>query len=310
LSDLIWLLPIGVISVGAYSILVQLVIRLEQFDLLAGNKIIASASNHFSKYGLGLVSAVPFGLVIGQILGSLVPLLTFIRSKKVRDRISSIFKNKATLKPIAKRYKDFPLFNGAHTLYDSAYQTTIFSIISIGYGEVALGLFAFAFRYLRIPVQVIGVSLTQVLHPRISRMRNESKPIRGIVAKSLAFFILIGIIPFGLLFFFGEEMFAFVFGGEWTTAGRYAEIMAPWLLINFAISPLSILPTLVHRQKSFLMINIFFSVAIMVALIWLFERNYEFELIIYCLTFGNIALSIFLYFWFLNIADKNPRIVR
>lgn len=304
LANLMWLFPIGVFVFGANSVLVQVAMRLEKFRLLAGNKILASTSNHGSKYLFGLIKPVPFGLVLGHVLGTLFSLGSLIKNSAIKSWTLISLRQEGDLKALVKKYKDFPIYNGTHGFYGEAYQTILLLIISVGYGELALGLFAFAFRYLRVPVQVFGASLAQVLTPRMSIMWNNGESLRPIITKTLLGFLSVGIVPFGILFFYGETIFGFIFGDEWAGAGRYAAIMAPWLLSNFAVSPISILPTIVQRQKSFFVISLVFTLAILVFVAWFYSLGYNFDLILYIISGGNVLLNLFLFFWFLTIAEK------
>jgi O-antigen/teichoic acid export membrane protein len=308
LVDLMWLFPIGIFVFGAYGVLVQVAMRLEKFRLLAGNKILASTSNHGSKYLFGLIKPVPLGLVVGHVLGTLVSMVSLVKNKGINNWMLDTLSQKGDLKSLVRKYKDFPIYNGTHAFYGEAYQTVLLLIISVGYGELTLGLFAFSFRYLRVPVQVFGASLAQVLTPRISTMWNSGESLRPLITKTLLSFLAVGIVPFGILFFFGETIFGFIFGDEWEGAGRYAAIMAPWLLANFAVSPISILPTIVQKQKEFFVISLVFTLAILALVGWFYHLGYNFDLILYIISGGNVLLNLFLFFWFLVIAEKKTSI--
>ena len=68
--------------------------------------------------------------------------------------------------------------------------------------------------------------------------------------------VKICIIPFIILGFSGEYIFAFIFGSEWGDAGIYAQIMAPWMFVNFISSPVSQIPLVFHKQKEFFYLSI------------------------------------------------------
>ena len=57
-------------------------------------------------------------------------------------------------------------------------------------------------------------------------------------------------IPFiGFIWFFGEDLFAFIFGEAWREAGVMASILVFKVAINFVVSPLSIVLLLDHNIK-------------------------------------------------------------
>jgi O-antigen/teichoic acid export membrane protein len=309
LADILWLFPFAVFIVGLYSIVMQVSMRLQKFNLLAANKILASTSNHTTKYFIGLFQPVPLGLVVGDILGNLVSAVNLLKSKAIKGWLESSVRQEGNLKSLFRRYKDFPLYNGSHAFYNEGYQTALLLIISTGFGEITLGLFAFAYRYLRVPLQVLGSSLAQVLAPNLSAKQNNNEPLRPLILKSTLAFFGIGIIPFSILFLFGDYIFDFVFGGDWRMAGEYASIMAPWLLANFVISPVSILPTIVERQRKFFFINLIFTLLILLVTIVFYLQDFDFHTILVSISVGNVLMNIYLFFWFLNIANK-PRAIK
>jgi O-antigen/teichoic acid export membrane protein len=63
-------------------------------------------------------------------------------------------------------------------------------------------------------------------------------------------------VPFTIIYFFGQHLFVFVFGDQWLESGKLSEIMAPWLMLNFISSPLTIIPLVLEKQKMFFFISI------------------------------------------------------
>ena len=112
---------------------------------------------------------------------------------------------------------------------------------------------------LRIPVMLIGASLSQVFSNRISKYFNEGVSIMPLFKKTVTSLFLLSIIPFLVIYLFGTELFTFVFGEQWMIAGQLSEIMAPWLMINFIVTPLSTIPLVFNTQRSFFVIGLITS---------------------------------------------------
>jgi O-antigen/teichoic acid export membrane protein len=102
---------------------------------------------------------------------------------------------------------------------------------------------------LRIPSMLIGVSLSQVFYNQAIKLYNENQPILPLMKKTIGMLIAISIIPFAILYFYGEPIFAWVFGANWADAGSYSETMSFWLMIGFIISPISALPMILKKQR-------------------------------------------------------------
>ena len=86
-------------------------------------------------------------------------------------------------------------------------------------------------------------------------MYSEHKALFPMLKRTTLQLFLISIIPFSIVFFFGEDLFLWVFGAEWGLSGRISELLAPWLMINFVASPISTIPMVVEKQKAFLWVG-------------------------------------------------------
>jgi len=307
LPDLLWLLPFGVFSLGAFNIMNQYLIKSQSFKEAAVEKVVSASSNNLSKFLLGLLTPNSSSLVIGQIIGSVLPLFVVLRLQAIRKMLGEVFRTPISTKALFKRYRDFPLINTFHAFFHEGQHTVLLLLISVYYGEFALGLFGFAFRYLRVPLVVFGTSIGQVLNEKWSRDLNENHSIRSSVVKIVLFLAGTGLIPFAILFFFGEPIFTFVFGADWTQAGVYAEILAPWLFINFMASPISSIPILVQRQRDFFKVSVVSGVLNIATLAILSEYGYDFIQVLWTLSGLNVVILLFVLFWLVHVASVGRR---
>lgn len=302
LSRLLWWLPVSVFFTGLLMILNNFLMREKMFRSLSANKVLTTSTNHGSKYLFGLKWTEPLGLVIGDVVGAVVPVLTLLSRKNIRGQLAKIRNNKSDLKQLMRQYREFPLFNAPHSFYDEANRAVLFLIISVYYGEVILGLFAITMRYLRVPVQVFGTSLSQVFMPQLAQDYNEKIDIRKRIKKIMLGNAVVGIVPFSLIFFFGEEIFGFVFSAEWSQAGIYAQIIAPWLFFNFIVSPVSMVPTIVTRQKTFFLIVVVGTMSALVLTALLSYLEFQFIYVLIGITAINASLDIVVIRWILHLS--------
>lgn len=307
LADLLWLLPIGVFSLGAFNIMNQYLIKSQSFKEAAVEKVVSASSNNLSKFLLGLLTPNSSSLVIGQIIGSVLPLFVVLRLRAIRTMLGDVFRTPISVKALFKKYRDFPLINTFHAFFHEGQHTVLLLLISVYYGEFALGLFGFAFRYLRVPLAVFGISIGQVLNEKWSRDLNENRSIRSSVVKIVLLLAVAGLIPFAVLFFYGEPVFTFVFGSDWTEAGIYAEILAPWLFINFIANPVSSIPILVQRQRDFFKISVISGILNIAMLAVLSEYGYDFVPVLWRLSGLNVVILLFVLFWLIHVASAGRR---
>lgn len=305
LADLLWLLPPAVFFMGGGQILSQYIIRLKKFKELASNKVLGAISNHGSKYILGLSSPIGLSLVWGQLLGHAIPTIAYLRLKKIRNILGNLFNQEVKSKLLFKKYRDFPLVNSAHAFFDEGQKALLLFLISAYYGELILGLFAFSWRYLRVPLQVFGNSLSQVLNEKWARDLEKGIIIRSALIRTSLGLLAIAVVPFGLLFFFGEPIFKFVFGNDWSMAGKYAEYMAPWLLLHFVVSPISFLPVLFERQKTNFAIVIVGNLTTLLLVVVMSLNGFSFEDVLIAIVASHSVLLVVTLFWIVYISRKS-----
>ncbi|MBW6497321.1 MAG: hypothetical protein K0B09_02945, partial [Bacteroidales bacterium] len=110
--------------------------------------------------------------------------------------------------------------------------------------------------------------------------------------------------PFALLAIFAPAVFRLVFTEEYLLAGRFLQVLSPWLFAVFLTSPLSFVPELFFHQKKAMIIDIVLLVLRFLALwagiwqqnlwlsLWLFS-GVSFVVVTYCL------------FWYLSLARRH-----
>lgn len=307
LPRLLWFLPLGVFTAGAFNIFTQYIIRIQDFREAAVNKVTASAANNLTKYLLGFSIPQAGGLVIGQILGSVVPLVLMLRKPKIKSMLKSIFRPITSDLKLIKKYRDFPVVSSFHAFFHEGQQTVLIAVISAYHGELIFGLFAFSMRYLRVPLMVFGRSIAQVLNEKWAREINEGIGIKSSVVRIAFLLAGVAIIPFTVLFFFGKPIFGFVFGEVWTDAGTYAEIMAPWLFMNFIVSPISMLPILLNRQPAFFRISLVTGALTLSTVLLMSIYDFGFIDVLWVLSIENVLILIYILLWLLSASDRGRK---
>lgn len=306
LADLLWWLPPGVYFGGLLTHVSYYLLRASKYRFMAGNKVIAVGSNHGLKYLIGLKISTSMSLVAAHVLGMVIPALLFFTLPTFREALRKMRKNTYSLSALARKYSEYPTVNAGHSLYNEGYQTLLFLVISVYYGELIFGLFAFTYRYLRIPVQVFGSSMSKVLMPDLAQEYNVGKPLKTKIKRAAGVSAAVALVPFGLLLFFGEEVFGIFFGKEWAGAGRYAEIMVPWLFFNFIVSPISMLPTILRKQGRWFVYSFAGNTLAVLAAFLMALQDCGFEQVLLAVTAIGAVHSVALLVWLIRIAPGTP----
>jgi O-antigen/teichoic acid export membrane protein len=109
---------------------------------------------------------------------------------------------------------------------------------------------------LSVPAGLIGGSVMQVFYPRFNEAVQNGENLAGLMLKATIGMGIVGFAPFVIVVAFGPFLFDLVFGGEWRTAGEYAQWLALWLFFAFLNRPaVSAMPAL-RSQDALLMYEV------------------------------------------------------
>ena len=104
---------------------------------------------------------------------------------------------------------------------------------------------------------------------------------------------------------FFPEIFGFIFGDKWIEAGRFAQIILPWIFMVSLVMPLSFIPDLYKQQRRAMIIDGIKLLARLGALIaGVILENVYIGLALYS---GTSALIIgYSLFWYLQLVRNSP----
>lgn len=246
----IWLyfIPFTTFFMGLYNILSYYNIRKKFYKDVSSAIIVKSIVLSFTQLILGFLYAGALGLISGELLSRL------FANMKLFENIYTDVKNKykiSVLKMIAlgKRYKQYPLITLWATLFNTLSDHSINLFLSLAHSIVTLGFYSLAERVLGMPLSLIGKSIGQVYFQEASDVFKKKHTIKIIFYSTLKRLILIATPLFLLFYLFIEDIFAFVFGEEWRTAGKYAEILTFLFFARFLVVPFTTIPMIINNVK-------------------------------------------------------------
>jgi O-antigen/teichoic acid export membrane protein len=224
-------------------------VRTGTFSLISRQKIVNSLFSNTLKWGFAYFSLGYFGLIVATFIGYFLSSFEFIFSFRGLKRKYSQLKSRKKTWVLLKDHREFPLLNLPHILVDHGRDILIATLILAYFSESIYGSFSHSYAMLRIPSMLIGVSLSQVFYNQAIKLYNENKRMLPLLKKTIGMLIGISLIPFTILYLYGEPIFAWIFGVNWAEAGSYSETMSFWLMVSFVISPISALPMVLKKQK-------------------------------------------------------------
>lgn len=245
----LYLVPIAVLAIGISQVLNYWSTRRNLYRRLAVARVAQSVSNSSVNLGQGFAHMGVSGLIVGNLAGQVLsagvliwqawPDLLKYRSSVHWDRMAHN----------AKVYQDFPKINSLHAFVDILQSSGVVLIISSLFGSAILGFYSFTLRILQAPLGLLGASVSQVFFQKASETYKNGGDLRALVRKTILSLCAIAFPIFLILGFFAPALFSFVFGKQWLEAGTYAQILVPWLFLNFIVSPVSQVPIIVGEQK-------------------------------------------------------------
>ena len=231
-------------------------VRIGQYGMISRQKIINSSLSNLLKWIFAFFHMQTLGLILATFLGYFASSLEFLFDfNKIHKRFKHYISKKKTT-ALMREHKDFPIVSLPHVFVDNAREMLIATFIFGFYSDVSYGSYNHSYTMLRLPLTLIGVSLGQIFYNRASELYNQQKAILPLIRKLLLGLTLLSFIPFGILFFYGTEIFSFVFGANWEIAGSYSETMSVWLMVNFILTPIAALPMILKKQNVFFLLGI------------------------------------------------------
>lgn len=226
-------------------------VRTKAFKLISYSSVLTSVTSNGLKLLTGFLGFGVIGLIISTVVGTIAGvsfyLIDFFKNKST----PKYSKSRAKMYVLSQRYKEFPKVNLPHTLIDSVRELLIAFFLTYYLSTSLFGSYDLSFKMLKIPLLLIGSSIGQVLYQRASEKYARNESIYLLLEKTVGLLFLISIIPFGVVFFWGESLFVFVFGEEWKLAGQIASAISPWLMFNFIASTISMIPAVINKLRWF-----------------------------------------------------------
>ncbi|MEX1190983.1 MAG: oligosaccharide flippase family protein [Brumimicrobium sp.] len=235
-------------------------IRTKAFKVISYSSVLTSVASNGLKLITGLLGFGVMGLILSTIIGTIAGVSFYIYDYILNKRTPSFSKSRAKMYVLSQKYKEFPRVNLPHTLIDTARELLIAFFLTYYLSTSLFGSYDLSFKMLKIPLLLIGTSIGQVLYQKASEKFARNESIYPLLKKTVSVLFLLSILPFGIVFFWGEPLFVFVFGSEWKLAGQIASAIAPWLMFNFIASTISMIPSVINKLRWFFWIGVATSV--------------------------------------------------
>lgn len=262
------LIPVAMLFSAYQQILTQWFIRKKQFKITARVAVIHALIINSIKAGVGWYHPVGAALIVTATIGHALhgALLWF----SIRGKISysSQDQSTGTVRELAKRHSDFPLYRAPQVAINAFSQSLPVLMLASFFGPAAAGFYTLGKTVMGVPSTLIGNSVGDVFYPRITDAAHNKENLFRLILKATLALAAVGFIPFALVIAFGSWLFSFVFGSEWVTAGEYARWLALWLYFGFMNKPAVVAVPALDMQPWLLFYELFSTASKLVGLAW------------------------------------------
>lgn len=244
--QLLVIIPVGTFLIGLYQVFYYWNVRAKNFKTIARTRVGQTATMvgiQLAGYSLGA-----WGLVLGHISGQMAGITTLIweslRGSRFRLGRISLSKMWSSL----FRYRRFPLLSTWEGIFNVLGMQLPPLLIASFFGSGAAGIYALSHRISNAPLQLAGKAVGDVFFSRAAVAHREGRlgvVVRETVERSISF----ALPPFLVLVSAGPTLFALVFGDEWRQAGVVARYLASWMFLVFVASPLTLLFSVLEKQR-------------------------------------------------------------
>jgi O-antigen/teichoic acid export membrane protein len=305
ISSWLYFIPLSTLMVGWFTSFRNFSNRQKRYKLIAGANIGQSVSNSLLKLGLGLVIAGAAGLIFGVIFGQMVGFLVFfIVHWRLQGSKASFIKWSEMLR-LGRKYSLFPKYNMWQGLINNFSGAFPIFILSSYFSTGIAGFYTFGYMILYRPVSLVANAFYQVMFQRFAEKSHESGSIQQEVRLFLKRNLQVLLLPFIVSGIFLPEIFGFIFGDKWIEAGRYAQILLPWIFMVSLVMPLTFIPDLYKKQRVAMIIDAVKLVARLGGLmVGVVMENVYIGLALYS---GLSAIIIgYSLFWYLQLVKTTP----
>ena len=255
ISTWLYFIPLSTLFVGFFTSFRNYSNREKRYKLIAGANIGQSMGNSLMKLVLGLLIAGATGLIFGVIFGQLIGFLVFIAIQFRFNRHKVGWLKLSEMRRLGKQYSLFPKYNMWQGLINNFSGALPVFIFSSFFSTAIAGIYTFGYMILYRPVSLVASAFYQVMFQRFVEKQHQEASILNEVKLFIKRTFQVLIIPFILMGFFAPQVFGFIFGSDWVEAGRYAQILLPWIFMVSLVMPLSFIPDLYKKQRVAMIID-------------------------------------------------------
>lgn len=247
-----WLVPVGIAGLGLYSVMQYWATRARCFTQIAQTRISQAVVGIATSITMGLAGIAPLGLLVGNLLNTSAGSLKLVRSSIKNHTHTFKGLGVQSLKSTLLKYRRYLIYSTPEAFFNTAgIQGPI--LLVAAYAGAEAGYLMLATQIIAAPMGLLGGAISQVYVSRAPQALQEGLLATFTRTIMLRLFKLglLALLPLGIL---APWLVPYVLGDDWVRTGKIITWLVPWMLLQFVVSPVSmVLHVTDHHAKSMML---------------------------------------------------------
>ncbi len=197
----IYFLPVILFLSNINSIMKDWLFREKQFKKATTTDVISNLTGRITSLGYGLLIAnTSTGLIVADFVGRVYSFFAFL-SQGIYRKISQLSQHFSlkTMRSVALKYKDFPLFQLPTYYVDFlAFQVPVYALATV-FGASSVGLYSFAITLLELPLSLLARSIAPVFFQKATELvRTDPERLKEVTLSIYNKLFYFGLLPLSL----------------------------------------------------------------------------------------------------------------
>ncbi|MCC4797867.1 hypothetical protein BCT30_04650 [Enterovibrio norvegicus] len=262
IANYYYLLPISGLLVGSFNLFSNVANKVGKFKLIANANLVKALFLVALQIIFGWMGFSEEGLIYGTVASFLAGVLCFIYFiGSLNFRLATNYYT--TYLAIVRKFIDFPKYQVFHAVINSFSASLPIYSFQLLFSSAVVGYYSMSLKLIIAPLFMVSEACSRVYTKKVTELVNNKADSLGFTIKYLFLMVKIFALPSLAFVYFLPDIFSFILGENWYTAGVYSQILFPWVIMVFINSTIAHLPNILNLQKkalTFEMYNFIFRV--------------------------------------------------
>ena len=250
---LTWIIIYGFVIINSVKGIMNIYVNRKGLNrVLYYNSLIGALTTLCITIPLGFLNLGSLGLIIATLIGGIASIIQMLYHVNPFKKIStfSIYKN------VFNRYKDFILYQYPSNFIENFAIQVPTQAFSAFFGNVNLGAYSMNEKILGIPIRLIGAPINTIYFRTASEYHKQGKNLALFTFSLITKIMIVAFIPIVLTIIWGEEIFSWILGPNWSEAGKLAGYLIVQYVFMFCATCTSYLRVVIGKQRVNLVVSL------------------------------------------------------